>query len=95
MVLPQSLQRRALQIAHEGHQGVSKTKSLVRTKVWFPGIDVMVEEMVAGCLACQFEDGDGVPQPIQVTPLPEKARTDLAMDFFWAIAKWSLFNGCR
>ena len=39
IVLPKALQRRALDIAHEGHLGMSKTKALVRTKVWFQGID--------------------------------------------------------
>ena len=31
---------------HEGHQGIFKTKSLLREKVWFPGIDQMVENTV-------------------------------------------------
>ena len=57
----------------------------MRTKVWFPGIDAQVEEMLQGCLACQLEDGWAAPQPIQVTPHPAKAWTDLAIDFFGPI----------
>ena len=47
LVLPESLRMKAIKIAHEGHQGVSKTKALVRTKIWFPGIDQMVEELIS------------------------------------------------
>ena len=43
IVLPSSLRNTAIQIAHEGHQGLVKTKRLLRTKVWFPHIDRMVQ----------------------------------------------------
>ena len=44
IIIPQVLQSRAIQLAHEGHQGLTKTKSLVREKIWFPGIDKLVED---------------------------------------------------
>ena len=33
IMMPSSLQNSAIEIAHEGHQGVVKTKQLLRTKV--------------------------------------------------------------
>ena len=42
IVIPASLQARVVQLAHEGHQGESKTKALTRSKVWFSGIDAAV-----------------------------------------------------
>ena len=39
LVLPVTLRSRALHIAHEGHQGLTKTKQLLCEKIWFPGID--------------------------------------------------------
>ena len=56
--MPESLQNRAMDIAHD-HQGIVKTKAMVREKVWFPGIDQMVEDKVKTCMACQAN----VPQP--------------------------------
>ncbi len=53
LVIPKELQRRVVDLAHEGHQGITKTKALLREKVWFPGINKMVEERVKSCLACQ------------------------------------------
>lgn len=39
LVVPATLQKKTVELAHIGHQGVVKTKSLIREKVWFPGID--------------------------------------------------------
>ena len=54
IVLPQALRSSAVKLAHEEHQGICKTKSLLRAKIWLRlnqiwlplnhyGIDVMVE----------------------------------------------------
>ena len=36
LVIPRELQRQVVDLAHEGHQGITKTKALLREKVWFP-----------------------------------------------------------
>ena len=54
IVIP-STQKRVVELAHEGHQGMSKTKE--RTEVWFPGIDAAVEESVKRCIPCQAVHG--------------------------------------
>jgi hypothetical protein len=83
LVLPESLQEKALKIVHEGHQGISKTKSLLRTKVWFKGMDSKVEKLIMECLACQLERKTGAHiQPLIPTPMPDSAWTNLAMDFY-------------
>lgn len=56
LVLPDQLQKRTLDLAHEGHQGIVKTKQLLREKVWWPGIDRAVETMISHCLPCQAQD---------------------------------------
>ena len=42
LVVPAALQERIVDIAHEGHLGIVKTKALLREKVWFPCMDKMV-----------------------------------------------------
>lgn len=37
IILPKALRDQAIKIAHEGHQGLAKTKAFLRSKVWFPG----------------------------------------------------------
>ena len=39
IIIPYVLRHKAIQLAHEGHQGVVKTKSLVRSKIWYPAWD--------------------------------------------------------
>ena len=41
IVIPKTLRSQVVKLAHIGHQGVVKTKGLLRSKVWFPTIDRM------------------------------------------------------
>ena len=52
-VVPIALGERVLSTAHQHHVGIVKTKGLVRDKVWWPGIDKDVEQMIKVCHACQ------------------------------------------
>ena len=81
IVLPKALQRRALDIAHEGHLGMSKTKALVRTKVWFPGIDRSIETMIRECLPCQATTPEERREPLNMSELPERPWQHISMDF--------------
>ena len=54
IVLPQNMQKRALVLAHEGHQGVVRTKARLREKVWWPRMDKDVEVFVRVCYPCQL-----------------------------------------
>ena len=47
IVIPKTLRRTAINLAHGGHQGIVKTKQLLRDTVWFPGIDRMTEEVIS------------------------------------------------
>ena len=46
IVVPLSLRQRAIDIAHEAHLGIQKTKALLREKVWFPKIDNIVKTIL-------------------------------------------------
>ena len=46
IVVPSTLRSKAVDLAHGGHQGIVKTKQLIRDKVWFLGIDKLAEEKV-------------------------------------------------
>jgi hypothetical protein len=37
IVIPKSLRTRTVELAHGGHQGIVKTKRLIRSRVWFSG----------------------------------------------------------
>jgi hypothetical protein len=70
-----------LNLAHEGHQGMVKTKRLLRSRVWFPGIDRAVESLVGGYEACQLNNGGNRADPLKPSEFPEKPWEKLAMEF--------------
>lgn len=83
LIVPQKLQEKAVKLAHSGHQGIVKTKQLLRETVWFPGIDKMVEDMVSRCLACQAANHSPKPalEPLQMSQLPTGPWKELSVDF--------------
>ena len=81
IVIPTALQQRATSLAHEGHQGIVKTKKLLREKVWFPGIDQKVAQMIEGCIACQANGRENCPQPLQMSTLPPAPWHTVHVDF--------------
>lgn len=82
LLVPESLRPNVLQLAHEGHQGVVKTKKLLRQKVWYPGIDKDVENLVAGCIPCQATGLAPPPEPLQMSQMPEHPWMEVSADFY-------------
>ena len=81
IVIPTSLQQKAVDIAHESHQGISKTKALLREKVWFSGIDELVKKTLESCLACQAVGKAAPPEPVRLTNMPEAPWHLVHIDF--------------
>lgn len=79
IVIPASLQQSTLRLAHEGHQGIVKTKQLLREKVWWPGIDQAVERLIRVCIACQAQGSSAAPQPLHMT-MPSRPWQTLHAD---------------
>jgi hypothetical protein len=82
LVLPKKLNSQAVSIAHEGHQGISRTKALLREKIWFPGIDSLVENAIKGCVSCQANYDPKRREPLQMTTLPSRPWQAVSVDFY-------------
>lgn len=65
---------------HEGHQGIIRTKQIVREKVWGPGIVSQVETMVKACLPCQSVADKPTAEPLRPTEMPEKPWQEVHID---------------
>ena len=81
LVIPSALQERVVDLAHEGHQGIGKTKALLREKVWFPCMDKLVETKVKSCLACQIATPVITREPLLMTKLPNGPFDEISIDF--------------
>ena len=82
IAIPKSLQETATKLAHVGHQGIKRTKSLLREKVWYTNIDATGREIVEKCVPCQAIGQKSLPEPMEITPTPDTPWSRLANDFY-------------
>ena len=82
IVVPHSLRQRAVDIAHEAHLGIQKTKALLREKVWFPQIDNIVKNTMETCITCQAVSSPNSPEPLRMTQMPQSQWEVLNIDFY-------------
>ena len=81
-VLPKKLQQKMVKVAHEmGHSGKTKTKQILRTKYWFPGMSSMIDELIGGCCECQVTTRQHTEQPIKPSVIPDKPWEEVCIDF--------------
>ena len=81
IVIPDALQTTILNLAHEGHQGLVKTKRLLRETVWFPNIDAQAAQLVATCIPCQANTPQHNAEPLNMSDLPSAPWVEVSMDF--------------
>ena len=79
---PDSLQRHVILLAHDGHQGIVKTKVLLRSKVWFPNIDKKVESFIATCESCQINTSKISFVPFQMSKMPSGPWKYIDIDYY-------------
>ena len=72
IVVPKSLRDKMVKLAREGHQDITKTKEYLRTRVWFPGLDKMVEAHIQHCHPCQVVTVSQEREPLRMTPMPRE-----------------------
>ena len=82
IVKPKSLQDRATKLGHGGHQGIEKTKSLLREKIWYAGMDDKVKKMIENCAACQAVGPSNSPEPMRISPTATEPWQSLAINFY-------------
>ena len=80
IVVPKLLRDRVVRLAHEGHQGIVKTKYRLRSKVWWPGMDKEVEKFCKVCHGCQFTSGFNPPEPMSRVLPPSAPWQDCGAD---------------
>ena len=74
LVIPTSLRLQVLQLAHQGHQGIVRTRARLNSKVWWPRMSSDAEHHVQQCRACAATappSHNQVPPPI---PTPATSR---------------------
>ncbi|XP_026527090.1 uncharacterized protein K02A2.6-like [Notechis scutatus] len=81
VVVPEKLQKRVLELLHEGHPGIVKTKALARSYAWWPGMDKQIEAWVATCRQCQESRPSPPAAPILEWETPRGPWSRIHIDF--------------
>ena len=80
ILIPNALREKVLSLAHEGHQGIVKTKQRLREKAWWLKIDKDAERVCKQCHSCQVVSSPSIPEPLKMTKLPSRPWEHLAID---------------
>ncbi|XP_042221000.1 uncharacterized protein K02A2.6-like [Homarus americanus] len=67
--MPQTQQRRTMQLAHETHLGMVKTKALLRGKVWWPTINKDMEKAIRQCIPGASLDTRKQANPVNMSEM--------------------------
>ena len=67
--------------AHEGHQGILRTKQMVREKVWWPGIVHQVETMVKPRFPCRSVADKSKAESLPPTVMSHRPWREVHIDF--------------
>ena len=86
IVIPSTLRSRTLDLAHAGHQGATRTKQRLSSKVWWPGMSTAAETLCYQCIPCQAcTASTPIRPPCQPTPPSSKPWARLFADLYGPI----------
>ena len=96
IVLPEGeLALRAVQTVTAIHLGIVSAKRLLRSKVWFVGIDKMVEDAVKNCIHCQASTlQPSNIEPLKMSPTPKEVFNEISIDFLTAGSQYIMVVIC-
>ncbi|XP_062557772.1 uncharacterized protein K02A2.6-like [Armigeres subalbatus] len=81
VVIPEDLRSKTLEVAHLGHPMTDKLKSILRKRVWWPGISKDAENWVKSCEVCATTGRPEKPTPMERVFAPKEVWETIAMDF--------------
>uniref|UniRef100_A0A1Y1K0Y3 RNA-directed DNA polymerase n=1 Tax=Photinus pyralis TaxID=7054 RepID=A0A1Y1K0Y3_PHOPY len=81
LVIPFDLREKVLEILHSQHIGIARMKMLARSEVWWPSMDLHIEEHVKRCEMCQLHQNKPIDVPYTPWSKTSKSWKRLHIDF--------------
>ena len=81
IVIPRSLRLEILNCIHTGHLGITKCRARAQASVWWSGLSMQIENMVANCSTCA-KNRPEPKEPLMSTSFPSRPWERLATDLF-------------
>ncbi|XP_063835986.1 uncharacterized protein K02A2.6-like [Ostrinia nubilalis] len=85
VVIPEACRDKVLEIIHEPHMGIVKSKALARSYVWWAGIDEAVEGACRACSACAATAAAPPQHAPRPWPWPRRPWSRIHLDFMGPI----------
>ena len=80
IVIPSSLRPDTLARLHAGHQGITKSRDLAALSVWWPTINIDIQDTCKRCQFCEELKPSKPHAPLMPTPLPAGPWQKLGAD---------------
>ena len=75
-----NLREWVVDLGHSGHMGAAATKRLLRLRLWFPGMDKMIDRRVEICLPCQAAVHMPTRDPLKPSTPPKEPWEKIFVD---------------
>lgn len=82
VIIPQQLQSDILKLFHEEHIGIVRTKMLMRSYCWWPGMNEAIEAFISSCEICQETQNFTSSGTLLPWPSPPNNFYRVNIDFF-------------
>ena len=81
VIIPKSLQSTVLEELHCTHPGMTRMKELARSYIWWPNLNVQIEQQVSKCETCQAMRKEPPKAQIHPWSYPAKAWSRVHIDY--------------
>ncbi|XP_026330506.1 uncharacterized protein K02A2.6-like [Hyposmocoma kahamanoa] len=85
VVIPESCRAKVLEVIHEPHIDIVKSKAIARSYVWWAGIDEAVETTCRACAICAAHADQPAEHTPRVWPWPVRTWSRVHLDFLGPI----------
>ena len=82
LIIPHQMKSEIIERLHASHQGVTKTQQRARTAVFWPGMNIQIEDKIMSCNTCKSHENAQPQAPLIPSEIPEYPWQVLGSDLF-------------
>jgi len=82
LVVPQTMNKVALQVTHEGHMGIEKCKQQASACLYWPSMNADIENLVNDCEVCNKFSSTIHKEPMIPHEVPSRPWEKVGVDYF-------------
>ena len=81
VLIPEKLRKKLLRELHTDHPGATRMKAIVRSYMWWPGLDRDLEDLAKACVECKSTKKAPPTAPLQPWSWPSRPWQRVHLDF--------------